>query len=310
MKDLKVIFMGTPDFACPILKWLIDNTNVVLVVTKEDKEVGRNHELSYSPIKKLALENHINVFQPVKIREDFEIISEINPDIIITCAYGQIIPKAILDIPRLGCINIHASLLPKYRGAAPIQWALLNGEEKTGITLMYMDEHMDTGDMIAKKEYVIQDNDNVGTLHDKLSFIGIELLKDNLDNIMNGTNSREQQNGDEATYAPMIKREDELLSFNDEGKKIINKIRAFNPWPLAYFRLNNQDIKVLNAHFEKKDHTLVGKIVYSKKQMGIECSDGIIYLDRIKPFGKKEMDIISFLNGFDKSSEFIDDREV
>lgn len=310
MKNLKVIFMGTPDFACPILKWLIDNTNVVLVVTKEDKEVGRNHEISFSPVKKLALENNIDVFQPAKIRNDFEIISEINPDIIITCAYGQIIPKELLDIPRLGCINIHASLLPKYRGAAPIQWALLNGEEKTGVTLMYMDEHMDTGDMIDKKEYFIKDIDNVGTLHDELSKLGVELLKDNLLKIVNGTNSRMKQDDNLSCLAPMIKREDELIDFNNKGKDIINKIRAFNPWPLAYFRVNNEDIKVINAHFEKKNNTIIGRIDYDKKRMGIECVDGIIYLDEIKPFGKKAMKIDSFLNGFNKSIESIDERII
>ncbi len=310
MKDLKVIFMGTPDFACPILKWLIDNTNVVLVVTKEDKEVGRNHEITFSPVKKLALENNIDVFQPVKIRNDFEIISEINPDIIITCAYGQIIPKELLDIPRLGCINVHASILPKYRGAAPIQWALLNGEEKTGVTLMYMDEHMDTGDIIDIEEYTIKEIDNVGTLHDELSKLGVKVLENNLNKIVNGTNNRTKQDDSMSCLAPMIKREDELLDFNNNGKDIINKIRAFNPWPLAYFRINNEDIKIINAHFEEKNNTKVGHIDYSKKSMGIECLDGIIYLDEIKPFGKKTMKIDSFLNGFNKDVEWIDERNI
>ena len=307
MKELKVIFMGTPDFACPVLKWLIDNTNVVLVVTKADKEVGRNHVLSYSPVKQLALENNIDVFQPIKIRDDFEIISEINPDIIITCAYGQIIPKAILDIPKLGCINVHASLLPKYRGAAPIQWALINGDEKTGVTLMYMDEHMDTGDIIDTKEYIIETDDNVGTLHEKLSLLGVDLLKETLPKIINKTNNRIKQDEKLATYAPMIKREDELINFNNNGKDIINKIRAFNPWPLTYFKIDNQEIKIIKASFEKKNNSSVGKINYSKKLMGIECKDGIIFLEVIKPFGKKAMNISDFLNGFDKKKEYIDD---
>ena len=302
-----MIFMGTPDFACPVLKWLIDNTNVVLVVTKADKEVGRNHVLSYSPVKQLALENNIDVFQPIKIRDDFEIISEINPDIIITCAYGQIIPKAILDIPKLGCINVHASLLPKYRGAAPIQWALINGDEKTGVTLMYMDEHMDTGDIIDTKEYIIETDDNVGTLHEKLSLLGVDLLKETLPKIINKTNNRIKQDEKLATYAPMIKREDELINFNNNGKDIINKIRAFNPWPLTYFKIDNQEIKIIKASFEKKNNSSVGKINYSKKLMGIECKDGIIFLEVIKPFGKKAMNISDFLNGFDKKKEYIDD---
>ena len=307
MKDLKVVFMGTPDFACPALEWLIENTNVILVVTKADKEVGRHHELSYSPVKQIALKNHIEVFQPIKIKEDYEIISEMNPDIIITCAYGQIIPKSILDIPKYGCINIHASLLPKYRGAAPIQWAILNGDNKTGITLMYMDEHMDTGDIIDKAECTITPDDDIATLHNKLSILGKDLLASNLLSIMKGTNKRIKQDDSIASLAPMIKREDELLDFNNEGQKIINKIRAFSPWPLTYFKYNGQDIKIIKATFTKKANPKVGHIVYEKKQMGIECLDGVIYLKEIKPFGKKNMQISSFLNGINKDIEFIDE---
>ena len=303
MKDLKVIFMGTPDFAVPVLEYLIENTNVVLVVTQPDKEVGRDRKVIYSPIKKVALENKIDVFQPVKIRKDFEIISEINPDIIITCAYGQIIPKAILDIPKLGCINVHGSLLPEYRGAAPMQWAILDGKKETGITLMYMDEGMDTGDMIAKAVCEITDEDTIGSLHDKLSLLGKDLLAKELPNIIAGTNQRINQDDDNATYTKMIKREDELLNFEDFGVNIINKIRAFNPWPLAYFKLNGNEIKVLKAHFEEKTIEETGKVILSKKEMGITCKDGIIKLERIKPFGKKEMDIIAYLNGISKDEE-------
>ncbi|MBQ6840990.1 MAG: methionyl-tRNA formyltransferase [Bacilli bacterium] len=300
MKDLKVIFMGTPDFAVPVLEYLIENTNVVLVVTQPDKEVGRDKKLVYSPIKKIALSHNVNVFQPVRIRKDFEIISEINPDIIITCAYGQIIPKSILDIPRLGCINVHASLLPEYRGAAPMQWAILDGKTETGVTLMYMDEGMDTGDMISKMTCEILPEDTIGSLHDKLSLVGKELLSKELPNIVNGTNDREKQDNDKATYTKMIKREDELLNFEDTGLNIINKIRAFNPWPLAYFKFNDIEIKVLKASFEAKNNTVPGKIEFGKKEMNIHCADGLIKLEKIKPFGKKEMDIVPYLNGIKK----------
>ncbi len=309
-RDINVVFMGTPDFAVPVLEMLIKSTNVVLVVTQPDKEVGRKKEIKYCPVKEVAIKNNIEVFQPIRIRNDFEIIKSLKPDLVVTCAYGQIIPQELLDIPRLGAVNVHASLLPKYRGAAPIQWVLLNGEEKTGVSLMYMDAGMDTGDTFAQEEYLIKDNDNVGTLHDELSKMGALLLERNLDDIISKNTARVKQDDSMATYAPMIKREDEEIDINDKCKNIINKIRAFNPWPLAYFKLNNEDIKILNAHFIHKNNTKVGHIIYDKKQMGIECSDGIIYLDEIKPFGKKAMNIVSYLNGCSKDKEYIDEREA
>ncbi len=173
MKDLKVIFMGTPVFCVPILEELIKETNVLAVVTQPDKEVGRKHEISFSPIKKVAIKNNIKVLQPVKIKEEYEDIISLNPDIIITCAYGQIVPLAILNCPKYGCINVHASLLPKLRGGAPIHKAIINGYDKTGITIMYMDKGMDTGDMIEKAEVKIEDNDTAESLHDKLSAISV-----------------------------------------------------------------------------------------------------------------------------------------
>ena len=300
MHDLKVIFMGTPDFSVPILEYLINNTNVVLVVTQPDKEVGRNKELSFSPVKKTALKYSKEVFQPIKIRKDYQKILDLKPDLIITCAFGQILPKEILESARLGSLNVHASFLPKYRGASPIQWALLNGDKKTGVTLMYMDEQMDTGDIINQLECDISDDDNVGSLHDKLSFLGVEILKQELPKIIKGTNNRIKQNNEKATYTKMIERKDELIDFNVNGNSIINKIRAFNPWPLAYFKLNNNEIKVYEAYFEKKDVSQIGKVILSKNSLGITCKDGIIFLTRIKPFGKKEMDIKSFINGLKK----------
>lgn len=300
MKNLKVIFMGTPEFSVPVLEYLIENTNVVLVVTQPDKEIGRDKKIVYSPIKKVAIDNNIDVFQPIKIRNEYEIISEINPDIIITCAFGQILPKSILDIPKYGCINIHASLLPKYRGASPMQEAILNGDAKTGITLMYMDEGMDTGDILAKEEIEILPTDNIGTLHDKLSLLGKKLLSEELENIINGNITRIKQDDAKATYTKMIKREDELLDFSLSGKDIINKIRAYNPYPLAYFKLNNLDIKVLEASFIEKNVNEIGKVIFEKKEMFVTCKDGLISLKRVKPFGKKEMDIVSYLNGIKK----------
>lgn len=297
MHDVRVVFMGTPDFSVPLLKMLIENTNVVLVVTQPDKEVGRKKEIQKTPVKVIALENNIEVFQPVKIRNDFKRIEEVKPDLIVTCAYGQIVSEDVLRIPKLGCINVHASLLPKYRGAAPIQWALINGEEKTGITLMYMDKGMDTGDIIAMREWPILDSDNVGTLHDKLSLLGASFLKENLEKIVHEENERIKQNDDEATYAPMIKREDERLNFDDLGINIVNKVRALNPWPLANIILDNEEIKIVEVEFEKKSVTRSGEIIADKNNFGITSLDGIIYFKVIKPSGKKKMNIKDYLNG-------------
>lgn len=299
-KNIKVVFMGTPDFSISVLEMLINECNVVLVVTQPDKVVGRKKEIKFSPIKELAIKNNIEVFQPSKIKTDFERIKDIKPDLIVTCAYGQILPKDLLEIPRLGCINVHASILPKYRGAAPIQWSLLNGDSKTGVSLMYMDEGMDTGDIIATNSINIDTNDNVGSLHDKLSILGANLLKDNLDNIINETCNRIKQDDNKATYAPMITRDMELIDLSDKGINIINKIRAFNPWPLAYIKIDNQDIKIIEAEFKQKENTEIGKLLIDKNNFGIEVSDGIIYLKIIKPVGKKQMDIKSFINGLKK----------
>lgn len=218
--------MGTPEFAVPILEALCENTNVVMVVTQPDKEVGRHHELVPTPIKKVALEHQIEVFQPTKIKEEYEKIISTGADLIVTCAYGQIIPEAILNAPRLGCINVHASLLPKLRGGAPIHHAIIDGETKTGITIMYMDKKMDTGDIISQKEYQIKESDNVGTLHDILSQMGKELLLETLPSIIEGTNTRTPQNHDQATYAWNITREEEHIDFNKPAKEIYNKVRG------------------------------------------------------------------------------------
>ncbi len=298
MKDLKVIFMGTPDFAVPVLKELIAKTNVVLVVTQPDKKVGRKQEISISPIKKVALEFNIPLFQPTKIKEEPDKVLATPADIIITCAYGQFIPKCILDYPRLGCINVHASLLPKYRGGAPIHYALINGEEKTGITIMYMDTKMDNGDIIAQKEIGISADDNVATLHDKLSVLGADLLIETLPSIINGENKRIKQEENDVSFAYNIIREQERIDFNLPGKKIINQIRGMNPWPMANCLINGLEVKILEARFEKENNVEPSLIkVMDKNKLGITCLDGIIYVEKIKPFGKKVMNIKDFLNG-------------
>ena len=296
MKDLKVVFMGTPDFAIAPLKKLVELTNVVLVVTKKDALVGRKKELSSSSVKKYAISKNIPVFTPDNIKNDYQTIIDYQPDLIVTCAYGKIIPKEILDYPKHGCVNIHASILPKYRGAAPIQWALINGDEETGVTLMYMDEEMDTGDIIDTIKYTIKDTDDIGTLHDELSNLGSIIIEKNLANLISGKVNRMKQDNNLATYAPMIKREMEELNFNDSVVNIYNKIRAFSPWPLAKTKINEEEIKIIKAHFIKQKSE-INKIYLTKEILGIGARDGIVYLDIIKPVGKKEMNIKSYLNG-------------
>ena len=305
MKQTKVIFMGTPIFAVPILEYLIENTNVVLVVTKPDTFEGRKKVLTYSPIKKVALNNNIDVITPDKIKDAFEIISEINPDIIITCAYGKIVPENILSIPKYGAINVHASILPKYRGASPIQSAILNGEEKTGITIMYMDKGMDTGDIISYEEEIIDVDDNYQTLSNKLSLLGTNLLAKTLPDIINHKNNRVKQNETLASYTRLITREDEKIDFSQNGRDIINKIRAFAPNPGAYFKLNDNEIKIIKATFINQSNKQTNEILITKNSFGITCKDGIIYLEIVKPFGKNEMNIKAFLNGIDKGKKYV-----
>lgn len=293
---IKTVFMGTPEFALEPLQVLIDNTDIVLVVTQPDKLVGRKRVLTPSPVKKKALENNIPVFQPAKIKCDYESIKEAKPDLIVTCAYGQILPKELLAIPRLGAINIHASLLPKYRGGAPIQYALLNGEEKTGVTIMYMDEAMDTGDMIVQEEIAILDSDNIDTLREKLSLLGANMLKKTLPSLANETNPRIKQDNSLATYAPIIKREQEHIDFNKPAKEVFNQVRAL--YPAAYFLLNGEEVKVLDGYIGLPSKS--PELVITKDAIGIPCADKIYYITELKPFGKKAMKTRDYLNGIDK----------
>src|SRR5574344_2048402 len=223
-KELKIVFMGTPDFAVPVLEALIKDYNVRAIVTQPDKLVGRDQHLSYSPVKKVGMEHTMLVLQPVKIRTDFQEVINLEPDLIITCAYGQIIPKEILDCPRLGCINVHASLLPKLRGGAPIQHAIMDGYKETGVTIMYMNEKMDDGDIIAQEKITIGDEETADSLYERLKVLGRDLLMKTLPSIIDGTNSRTKQDLNEVTYAFNIKREDEKLDFAKNKYQLHNQI--------------------------------------------------------------------------------------
>lgn len=304
MKDKKVVFMGTPDFSVPILEMLINETNVVLVVTKEDSASGRGNNIQYSPVKKLALERGIEVFQPKKIREDFEYILEKEPDIIITCAYGQIIPKELLFTPKYKAINVHASLLPKLRGGAPLHRCLINGYKETGITIMYMAEGMDDGDIICQSKINIDINDNVGIIHDKLSILGRDLLLEVLPSIFNGTNDRIKQNINEVTFAKIITREEEHIDFNKNVIDVYNLVRGLYPFPTAYAILNNEIVKICETRIGKSDvKGEIGEIVNIYNDgIGVRCQDGEIIITKLKPAGKKEMQARDYLNGKDRKS--------
>lgn len=297
---MKIVFMGTPDFAVPILEGLISSYEVLLVVSQPDKKVGRHQILTPTPVKKSALEHGISVFQPEHIKSDYQKIIDCNPDIIITCAYGQMIPNEILKLPKFGCINVHASLLPKLRGGAPIHKSIINGDTKTGITIMYMEEAMDSGDIISQSETEILDCDNLESLHDKLSIMGRDLLLETLPSIFNGTNNRIEQNKDEVTYAYNIKHEEEKIDFTKTNRDIFNLIRGLSPVPSAFCYLDDKVFKVYASRISDDDYpdAKVGEIVKIYKDgIGVKTGNGVIIFTDVKPFSKKRMSAASYLNG-------------
>ena len=302
MKDKRVVFMGTPEFSVPVLEMLIENTNVVLVVTQPDKEVGRHHELKATPVKECALKHNIEVYQPIKIRNEYEHILEMNPDIIITCAYGQIIPSILLDTPKYKAINVHASLLPKLRGGSPLHKCIIDGYKETGVTIMYMAPGMDDGDIITQRSVEIKDTDNVGIIHDKLSIMGHDLLLETLPNIFSGNITRTKQDPNEVTYAYNIKREEEKIDFNKTAREVFNQIRGMYPFPVAYTTLNGEVIKICEVRIGNSSKGKPGEIIETSKDgISVMCKDKNIIIIRLKPSGKKEMTAKDYLNGKNKT---------
>ena len=302
MKDKRVVFMGTPEFSVPVLEKLIENTNVVLVVTKKDAYVGRKRILTESPVALCAHKHDIEVYKPKKLKEEYEYILNKKPDIIITCAYGSIVPEVVLNYPSYGCINVHASLLPKYRGASPIVSSILNGETETGITIMYMDKGIDTGNIIMSRSIPIEETDNSLTLSNKLSVLGANLLNDTLPKIFEGENFDIPQDNEEATYVHLLTREDEHIDFNNNIKKIKNQVRAFSPEPYAFIIIDDIEYKISEVEIKECETKEVGIITeVNSDSFGITAKDGIVYIKRIKPSGKKEMSVKDFFNGFNKS---------
>ena len=305
-KDVSIVFMGTPDFSVPILQGLIDNYKVNAVVTQPDKPVGRDGEIKYSPVKQLALDNTILVLQPVNLKEEWKQITDLHPTLIVTCAYGQIVPREILVYPEYGCINVHASLLPKLRGGAPIHRAIINGFKETGVTIMHMAPSLDTGDIISQKSIEISETDTASTLHDKLSILGRDLLLETLPSIIDGTAPRTKQDDFESTYASNISKEDEKIDFSKTKRQIYNQVRGLNSWPGAYTVLEGKRIKVWECRTTDENYSILldGKItnIYPDG-IGVKCVNGEVVLTVIQPEGKPKMKATDYLNGIqDKNS--------
>ena len=303
MKDIRIVFMGTPDFAVPIFKSLAENYNVVAVVTQPDKKVGRKQILTPTPVKEASALYNIPVLQPVKIRNEYEEVLKYEPDMIVTCAYGQILPKELLDYPKYKCINVHASLLPKLRGGAPIHHAIMDGYDKTGITIMYMDIKMDAGDIISRAETAITKEDTLGSLHDRLSEMGKDLLLETLPNIISGNINPIKQDEAEVTYGYNITKEDEKIDFTKTSTEVDNKVRALNPTPGAYTTLNGKRMKVYDVRLSDRYYakTEPGTIVgFEKDGIRVVTGDKEIILTDIALEGKKRCLVKDFLNGVDK----------
>ncbi|GLI37835.1 methionyl-tRNA formyltransferase [Geobacter hydrogenophilus] len=300
MAGLRIIFMGTPDFACPTLTRLIERgEDVIAVVTQPDRPKGRGQKLVPPPVKVIAEEHGIPVLQPQKVRapEVITRIRELNPDLIVVVAFGQILPQSLLDIPRHGCINIHASLLPRYRGAAPINWCLINGETETGITTMQMDAGLDTGDMLVKRAIPIGPDEDAQSLHDRLSLLGAETIDETLDRLQAGTLTREKQDDTLTCYAPMLKKEDGLVDWKQEPQQIKNLVRGFTPWPGAYTTLDDKTLKlykvsVANGCGRPGDIMAVGK-----DGIIVGCGSGSLCIEELQLEGRKRLSASDFLAG-------------
>jgi len=301
---MKIIFMGTPEFSVRILDEINKNFDVILVVTQPDTYNYRKKNYTYSPVKEYALKHNLPVFQPEQIKTAVDYILSFDVDLIVTAAYGQFIPKKILDHPKYRSINVHASLLPKYRGGAPIQRAIMNGETETGITIMYMDKKMDAGDIIKMEKLPILDTDTSDSLFEKLSILGSQMIVSVINDLKDGKITPIKQNEDEATYAYNITKEDELIDFKKNAKAVYNQIRALNSNPGAYFILDGMNIKVYNSKvIEKTTNEKPGVIIgVTKDIIEISCGENtVIGLTEIQVPGKKRMSVKDFLNGNGKN---------
>jgi methionyl-tRNA formyltransferase len=303
-KSLKIIFMGTSPFAVPCLEKLLEaRYDICAVVTQPDRPKGRGLKLQYSPVKEKALNYDLNIFQPEKIKEPQAVayLKSLQPDLMIVVAYGQILSQEILDIPKLGCVNVHGSLLPKYRGAAPIHWAIMNGEKKTGVTTMFMEYKLDSGDILLQDETEISDEDTVEILHDRLSLIGANLLSETVKKLEANDYRQIKQEEELVTYAPLITKDIEIIDWNNTSEKIRNQIRGLNSWPGAYSLYNGKVLKVFAAAIYEESivNGKVGEIVKVIGNQGfvVKTLDSALLITDLKFEGKKRMDAATFMRG-------------
>lgn len=301
---MKIVFMGTPDFAVGSLKALSESKkfNIVGVVTQPDRPKGRGNKMLMTPVKEYALSQGYTVYQPqrVKTPEFVQILRDLAPDLIVVTAFGQLLSKEILDLPKYGCINVHASLLPKYRGAAPIQYAIIKGEKESGVTIMQMDIGMDTGDMLAKVAVPIGENTTMGELHDVLCIEGAKLMLDVIDKIADGTSVRTPQNDEEATYATLLDRSMECIDWSKPSNEVHNLIRGFNPTPSTFTKLpNGKNLKIWGSRLtDKKTTASAGTVIETNKHsFFVACGDGVLEITEVQPESKKRMPSQVFLNG-------------
>ena len=298
----RIVFMGSPDFALPSLRALVGAQQVVGIVTQPDRASGRGRELRQPPVKLLALELGLPVIQPEKLRAP-EALSQLRdwaPDLIVVAAFGQLLKPEVLDLPRFGCINVHASLLPRWRGAAPINAAILAGDEETGVTIMKMDAGLDTGPMLARRSIRLTRDDTAGSVFEKLSTLGADLLIETLPDYLSGKLTPTPQPAEGITYAPMLKKEDGRLDFNRPAEELERRVRALQPWPGAFLEYKGQPLKVLKAHADIIFTYMIqmpGARLLSGNQPAVMTSDGALFLDEVQPPGKKPMDGKAFAAG-------------
>ncbi len=301
MPRLRLVFMGTPEFACPTLQMLIDRGDEILaVVTQPDRPKGRGQQLAPPPVKVLAQQHGITVLQPTKVRapEFIELMNGFAPDLIVVVAFGQILPKALLEIPRYGCINVHASLLPRYRGAAPINWCIINGETETGVTTMLMDVGLDTGDMLVKKATRISPDEDSRALHDRLAVIGADALAETLDLLNAGKLVPEKQNDVLSCYASMLKKEDGLIDWGKEAHEIKNLVRGVTPWPGAFTHLQGKTVKVCRVTVGTGSGAPGTVLRAGREGIEVACGGGSLLIEELQLEGRKRLSAAEFLAGY------------
>lgn len=303
---MNIVYMGTPEFAVPPLEAIINaGHNVTGVFTQPDKPKGRGYVLTPPPVKECAVRNNIEVYQPLSMKdgEALEILKKLNPDIIVVVAFGKILPKEILDLPKYGCVNVHASLLPKYRGAGPIQWCVLNGEKVTGVTTMQMAEGLDTGDMLLKEETEIGENETAGELHDRLSQLGADLAVNTIKALEEGLVTPQKQDDSLSNYAPMLTKELCKIDWSKSAQEIHNQVRGLNPWPVATSSVNGKRVKIFSTTLSDKNGC-AGKVV-CENPLTIACGEGSVVINELQLEGKKRMSSQDFVRGYHINKETI-----